>query len=131
MKSSKLFLLMGVVLTFMALQSCATIFGSKTNTLVFEDLENMEAQVFIDDSLVGNTSGNLVLPKQVIQHGSMLEIRSEGYKTEEYMLLRKPHAGYVIADFVVGCVPLIIDMANGNALRPKPRKFEVNLEKAE
>ena len=113
------------------LQSCATIFGGKHNTLVFVNEQNIEAEVFVDDTLIGEASGKLFIPKRVIQHGSTLEIRAEGYRSEEYLILLKPHAGYILADFAVATIPLIIDFATGDILRPKPRKFDVSLEKAE
>jgi hypothetical protein len=116
---------------FLILQSCATIFGGRTNTLVFETNANRQAEVFIDDTLVGIAPGKIKLSKGTIQHGSMLEIRAEGYETEEYLILLKPQPGYVIADFVVGAVPLIIDFATGDILRPKPRKFMIDLESSE
>lgn len=113
------------------MQSCATVFGGRTNTLVFNNKNITEAKVYIDDSIVGNASGKIVLPKKVIQHGSVLEIKAQGYKTQEYILLLKPHAGYIAANFIVGVIPLIVDFATGNILRPYPRKFEVNLVKSE
>ena len=99
--------------------------------MVFTSNGELQADVFIDDSLVGQSPGKIVMPKELIQHGSMLEIRAEGYETQEYLILRKPHTGYIIADFVVGAIPLIFDYANGNILRPSPRKFEVDLTKPE
>jgi hypothetical protein len=124
-----LFKSLGVIAFFVAIilsQGCATIFGSRTNTMVFTGGEEMQAKVFIDDTLRGEAPGKIVLPGRLIQHGSTLEIRAEGYKTQEYLILRKPHPGYIIADFAFGAVPLIIDMGNGYALRPSPRKFELN-----
>jgi hypothetical protein len=115
----------------LGLQSCATIFGGRTNTLVFDTSEPQQTEVFIDDTLVGTAPGKIRLPKGTIQHGSMLEIRAEGYESEEYLLLLKPHAGYVIADFVAGAIPLIIDFGTSDILRPKPRKFIVDMESAE
>ena len=107
-------------------QSCATIFGGRTNSLVFYGEGAPEAQVFVDDELVGQAPGKIVLPREVIQHGSVLEIRKEGSETQEYVLLRKPHTGYMIADFAVGGIPLIFDSALGNLYRPYPRKFDMN-----
>ena len=116
---------------FLVSQGCATIFGGRTNSLVFNGPPDIQSEVFIDDTLVGQAPGKIVLPKQTIQHGSVLEIRTEGYETQEYLILRKPHAGLVIADFAVGAVPLIFDVANGNILRPVPRKFDLDYTKQE
>ena len=116
---------------FLVSQGCATIFGGRTNSLVFNGTTNVQSQVFIDDTLVGQAPGKIVLPKKTIQHGSVLEIRTEGFETQEYLILRKPHAGLVIADFVVGAVPLIVDADSGNILRPVPRKFDLDYIKQE
>jgi hypothetical protein len=99
--------------------------------MVFTGQPDIQSEVFIDDTLVGQAPGKIVLPKQIIQHGSVLEIRTDGYETQEYLILRKPHPGLVIADFAVGAVPLIFDVANGNILRPVPRKFDLDYTKQE
>lgn len=112
-------------------QGCATILGGRTNTMVFNGQSGVQSQVFIDDTLVGQAPGKIVLPKQTIQHGSVLEIRTDEYQTQEYLILRKPNAGLVIADFAVGAIPLIFDVANGNILRPVPRKFDLDYTKQE
>lgn len=117
------------IITMLVFQSCATIFGGRHNALVFENEQNVPAEVYIDDSLVGSAEGKLIIPKQVIQHGSVLEIRAEGYQSEEYIILRKVHTLYTVGNFAFGAVPLIVDYATGNILRPKPRKFVVELEK--
>ena len=112
-------------------QGCATILGGRTNSMVFTGQPDIQSQVFIDDTLVGQAPGKIVLPKQTIQHGSVLEIRTKGYETQEYLILRKPNPGLVLADFALGAVPLIFDVANGNILRPVPRKFELDYTKQE
>ena len=116
---------------FLVSQGCATIFGGRTNSMIFNGHTDIQSEVFIDDTLVGQAPGKIVLPKKTIQHGSVLEIRTEGYETQEYLILRKPHAGLVIADFVVGAIPLIVDVASGNILRPVPRKFDLDYTKQE
>ena len=110
---------------------CATILGGRTNSMVFTGQPDIQSQVFIDDTLVGQAPGKIVLPKQTIQHGSVLEIRTKGYETQEYLILRKPNPGLVLADFALGAVPLIFDVANGNILRPVPRKFDLDYTKQE
>ena len=112
-------------------QGCATILGGRTNTMVFNGPGDIRSEVFIDDTLVGQAPGKIVLPKQTVQHGSILQIRTDGYETQEYLILRKPHPGLVVADFAVGAVPLIFDVANGNILRPVPRKFDLEYTKQE
>jgi len=112
-------------------EGCATILGGRTNSMVFTGQPDIQSEVFIDDTLVGQAPGKIVLPKQTIQHGSVLEIRTDGYETQEYLILRKPNAGLVLADFALGAVPLIFDVATGNILRPVPRKFDLDYTKQE
>jgi hypothetical protein len=124
-------LLILLIPLLMLSQGCATIFGGRTNSMIFNGPVDIQSQVFIDDTLVGQAPGKIIVPKQTIQHGSILEIRADGYETQEYLILRKPNAGLVIADFAVGAVPLIFDTANGNILRPSPRKFDLVYTKQE
>ena len=124
----------GIIVFLVAIilsQGCATIFGGRTNTMVFTGDPGVKAEVFIDDTLVGTAPGKIVMPKHVIQHGSVLEIREDGKQPREYRILRKPHTGYVLADFIVGGIPLIFDTANGNIMRPSPRKFDLTSNQPE
>jgi hypothetical protein len=124
-------LLILLIPLFMLSQGCATILGGRTNSMVFTGQPDIQSEVFIDDTLVGQAPGKIVIPKKTIQHGSVLEIRTNGYETQEYLILRKPHAGLVLADFALGAIPLIVDVANGNILRPSPRKFDLDYTKQE
>jgi hypothetical protein len=105
MKKNSIFWGLAVLLIALVLQSCATVFGGRHNTLVFTNPENIPAEVFVDDTLVGNAEGKIILPKRVLQHGSELEIRAEGYQTQSYLVMLKPHAGYVVLDFAFGAIP--------------------------
>jgi hypothetical protein len=108
--------------------SCATILGGKNNTLVFSEESLPAAQVYIDGELIGDAPGKIKLPKGKVQHGSILEIKAEGYVGKEYMILRKQNAEYTVVDIVLGGIPLLVDYTTGNIYRPKPRKFKYNLE---
>jgi hypothetical protein len=109
-------------------QSCATILGGKNNTLVFSEESLPVAKIYIDGELIGDAPGKIKLPKGKIQHGSILEIKAEGYVGKEYMILRKQNAEYTVVDIVLGGIPLLVDYTTGNIYRPKPRKFKYNLE---
>lgn len=131
MKARKLVYGVCILVLSILSQSCATIFGGRNNSFVFENENYTQAEVFINDSLVGNASGKLVLPKRVIQHGSILEVRADGYESQEYLILRKVHPLYTVGNILIGGIPLLVDFADGNILRPSPRKFEVELTKEE
>lgn len=121
-------LLSGIVLV-LGLQSCATILGGRHNVLVFPETPDVNAQVFVDDTLVGDAKGKIILPKKVIQHGSKLEVKADGYETKEYTIIRRTNWWYVAGNFAIGAAPLIVDYATGNIYRPYPRKFELDMEK--
>ena len=110
-------------------QNCATILGGKKNTLVFSEESLPAAKVYIDGELIGDAPGKIVLPKGKIQHGSILEIKADGYEDKEFMILRKQSAPYTVADLLLGGIPLLVDYSTGNVYRPTPRKFEYKLEK--
>jgi len=111
------------------LQSCATILGGKSNTLVFADESATKAEVFIDGELIGEAPGKIKVPKAKIQHGSKLVIKAEGFAEKEYLLLRKQNAVYTIVDLLIGGIPLAVDYTTGNIYRPVPRAFKYELIK--
>ena len=114
--------------TMLLFQGCATIFGGRTNTLVFSEKSLPKAKVYIDGNLVGEAPGKIKLPKEKIQHGSKLVIKADGYKDQEYLLLRKQNAAYTVVDLLMGA-GLAVDYGTGNIYRPKPRSFEYELKK--
>lgn len=127
LRMKKNFLLLAII-AFM-LNSCATVFGGKTNTFVFSETSLPKAEVFIDGEKIGEAPGKIKVAKKKVQHGSTLRIEAEGYKEKEFLILRKQSGIYTVVDLVTGVVPLIVDFSNGNIYRPRPRKFEYELEK--
>lgn len=125
MKTLKILFWTFSIVFMLVFQSCATIFGGRHNVLVFENLNDTPGQVFVNDTLVGEASGKIYLPKGVLQHGSVLTIKVDGQETQEHLILLKPHPLYVIGDFAVGVIPLIVDFGTGDILRPQPRKFSI------
>lgn len=111
------------------LNSCATILGGKSNTLVFSEESLPKAEIFIDGEMIGEAPGKIKVPKEKIQHGSILVIKAEGYQEKEYLLLRKQQAIYTVVDLLIGGVPLAVDYTTGNIYRPVPRSFEYELIK--
>lgn len=124
-------MLLLLIIAGLLFQSCATILGGKSNTLVFSAKSLPSAQVFIDGELIGEAPGKIKVPKAKIQHGSILVIKAEGYSEKEYLLLRKQNAIYSVVDLITGGIPLAIDYTTGNIYRPVPRTFEYELIKQE
>ncbi|NOR75889.1 MAG: hypothetical protein GQ525_12095 [Draconibacterium sp.] len=118
-----------LLLASVLFQNCATILGGKKNTLVFSEESIPAAKVYIDGELIGDAPGKIILQKGKIQHGSILEIKADGYVEQEYMILRKQSTPYTVADILLGGIPLLVDYSTGSVYRPSPRKFEYKLEK--
>ena len=118
-----------IVLTGFLFQGCATILGGRSNTLVFSEKSLPKAEVFIDGEKIGEAPGKIKIPKEKIQHGSILLLKADGYAEKEFLLLRKQNAAYTIVDLVLGAVPLAVDYTTGNIYRPNPRTFEYELIK--
>jgi len=118
-----------LLLASVLFQNCATILGGKKNTLVFSEESLPAAKVYIDGELIGDAPGKIVLPKGKIQHGSILEIKADGYEEKKFLIFRKQNAPYTVADLLLGGIPLLVDYSTGNVYRPNPRKFEYKLEK--
>ena len=108
---------------------CASIFGGKYNTLIVEQGTPPGAEVYLDNQKIGTAPFKKKIDKYVIQHGSIIEFRKEGYKTDSLTILRKPHPWYTVGDIFTLGIGLVIDASNGALFRPQPRKFEYNLEK--
>jgi hypothetical protein len=124
LKKIILFLIAGLLLN-----SCATILGGKSNTLVFSEDSLPEAEVFIDGEKIGDAPGKIKVPREKIQHGSILIIKANGFEEKEYLLVRKQNAAYSVADLLIGGVPLLVDYSTGNIYSPSPRTFEYELIK--
>ena len=121
---AKIFLVTALVLGF---SNCATTFGGRHNTLVFKTNNIVKAKIYLDGNYIGDAPGKILLKRTTIQHGSTLEIKAEGYETQKYLILRKPHVIYTLADVFTGGVWLGVDYATGNIYRPSPRMFSYNL----
>ncbi len=132
MKQNRRFVLFILVIVMaIGLQSCATVFGGRTNTLVFKADSLQKARVYLDDEYIGDAPGKIKLKRTKIQHGSTLEIKAEGQEPMKYLILRKQNAIYTILDVVSGGVWLGIDYSTGNIYRPVPRVFNYDFDESE
>lgn len=119
-----------VFVVFVVLNSsCATIFGGKNNILIVEQGVPANVDVYLDNQKIGTAPFKLKINKYMVQHGSKLEFRKEGYQTDTVTILRKVHPWYAIADLLTAGVGFAVDAANGAIFRPRPNKFEYSLKK--
>ncbi|MCD4696929.1 MAG: hypothetical protein K8S16_11895, partial [Bacteroidales bacterium] len=59
-------------------QSCATILGGMSNTLIITSSTQDSVQVYIDGEFAGKAPGKIKVDSRLIQHGSVLTLKSEG-----------------------------------------------------
>jgi len=121
-----LFYLLGIVLVT---TSCATVFGGSKNKLVVHEGNPPEAEVYLDGQKIGTTPVDLKISKYLLQEGSVVEIRKEGYHTDTIILERKVHPWYTVIDAVstIG-IGLAVDLATGNVYRPSNNKIVYELK---
>jgi len=120
-----------VIVLILGFTNCATTFGGRHNTLVFKTDNTVKAKIYLDGNYIGEAPGKILLKRATIQHGSTLEIKAEGYETQKYMILRKPHVIYTVADVITGGIWLGVDYATGNIYRPSPRMFSYSLNEVQ
>ena len=115
-----------------SLQSCATVLGSRTNTLVFDTSMQQQAEVFLDGKKIGTAPGKIKLDARRIQHGSIIRVEAPGYKNLEYQVMRRPNAGYIVLNLVATAgVGMAVDYGTGYIYRPNPRKIVYDLQKSQ
>jgi hypothetical protein len=120
-----------VAITFSVFFSgCATILGGKKNQLVVEEGSPPTAEVWLDGQKIGDTPLNVKLDKFLIQDGSLVEIKKDGYVTQTVTLNRKVHPWYTLADILTGGIWFGIDLGTGNLYRPTNNKIQYELEQA-
>ena len=114
----------------MIFQSCATVLGGKKNSFIVKDSCPKNTKLYLDSAYIGTGPGKIVLEKGEIQHGSILELKADGYKSQTYLILRRINALYTIADIGTGGIWLGVDLATGSIYRPKPRVFSCDLNES-
>ncbi len=121
----RIILFLGICILF---TSCATVFGSRYNTLKFDESIPDEARVYIDGEDVGVPSeGKIKIPATLIQDQSQVKIvDANGSILIEATIERKVHLGYFVADFLAPAVSHSVDFMSGNIYRPYPRNFSLN-----
>lgn len=109
--------------------SCATVFGGAKNKLVVNEGNPPEAEVYLDGQKVGTTPIDKKISKYLLQEGSVVEIKKEGYETDSIIIERRVHVGYMILDIIPTLgVGLLVDLTTGNIYRPKNNKIDYKLE---
>ena len=126
----RLILYLLMFLTLALLNGCATVFGGYKNKLVVKEGVPESAEVYLDGQKLGSVPINQKLSKYLLQEGSIVEIKMDGFKTDTIIIERKVHPWYSLADILTGVgIGFGIDVATGNIYRPANNKITYNLEK--
>ena len=121
--------LLSLFISLVFLTGCATVFGGAKNKLVVKEGTPPSADVFLDGQKLGTAPIDEKLSKYLLQEGSIVEIRKEGYKTDTVVIERKVHPWYSLADIVTGVgIGFAVDVATGNIYRPVNNKITYQLE---
>jgi hypothetical protein len=121
-------LLLGSLILFL-FSGCATIFAGKKNRIVINDGTPPGAEIYLDGQKLGITPYDKKLDKHLIQDGSQIELRKEGFSTDTITIERKMHGWYFLADILTFGVAFAVDLGTGNIYRPARNKFTYELEK--
>lgn len=109
--------------------SCATVFGSAKNKFVVNEGTPPEAEVYLDGQKVGTTPIDKKISKYLLQEGSVVEIKKDGYQTDSIIIERRVHIGYMILDILPTLgIGLLVDLTTGNIYRPKNNIIDYKLE---
>ncbi len=110
--------------------SCATILaGQKDSSHVIGDNIPEGTKVYYNGNYQKDAPCKVRIPKSARQGKSKIEIKCDGYETQEVDCHRKISIGWAIADVCFGVIPLLIDFATGAIYKPRPKKIKVNLNK--
>ena len=119
-----------VLLSFTIIATgCATVFGGSKNKLVVENGTPPAAGIYLDGQKLGTAPMDQKIDNYLLQHGSVIELKSEGYVTDTIIVERKLHPYYTLANVFTGGIWLLVDVATGNLYRPNTGKINYELEK--
>lgn len=124
-----LLLTFSLLMALIVLSGCATVFGGRKNKLVVEEGTPPSAEVYLDGQKIGTAPIDKKISKFLLQEGSVVEIKKEGFKTDSILIERRVHVGYMMLDVVSTLgVSLLVDFGTGNIYRPKNSKIIYQLE---
>jgi len=105
-----------VLLIFLMVTSCATLFKGSTDPVQFNS-NPVGVDVYVDGKLMGKTPINLELS---VKKTYVIDFKM-GDQTKTVNLVNKIGAGWIILDVLCGLIPVIVDAATGSwyALTPK------------
>jgi hypothetical protein len=110
-----------VLLVFLLVTSCATIFKGATDPINFGS-NPVGAEVYVDGKLMGKTPLNLELTSKKTY---VIDFKI-GDQTKTVNLTNKVGVGWIILDVLAGLVPIIVDAATGSWYQLSPKDINVD-----
>ncbi|MBL7927112.1 MAG: hypothetical protein JNK61_09405 [Bacteroidia bacterium] len=87
------------------------------------------ASVYYKDAFIGYAPCAIYPKKRDLKKHTLVLLKKEGYATQTVEINKKIMVGYVIADVLLGVVPLFVDMAVNTLAKPVPDFIIPSLEK--
>ena len=121
----KFILSFAVALGFL-LSGCSTIFTPNSSKITIYDGYPRQAEVYLNDELLGNTPLELWIDNDKLKKNNVLEIKSDGFQSAIVDVNLKTDAGYFITQMFF-IIPLAVDMYTGAIYKPKPNSIKYKL----
>lgn len=112
---------LSVLLAFLLITSCATIFKGATDPVNFGS-NPVGAEVYVDGKLMGKTPLNLELTSKKTY---VIDFKLDG-QTRTVNLTNKVGAGWIVLDVLFGLIPIIVDAATGSWYMLTPKNLNVD-----
>lgn len=89
--------------------------------------EPADAKIYIDDEYVG---AGYVIKKLRRNKTHIIMVKMDGYDTRYITVDTQVQAGWLLADFIFGILPMIIDAATGSWNKLDRTQYAVPLDKS-
>lgn len=105
----KIFIFLSIA-AIMGFSSCASIFEGTHDYVNFVSIPH-DAEIWVDGIYRGNTP--LLNLKLKADQDHLIEIRKNGFVTQQGVITSSIAVGYIVVDVLLGVIPVIIDASTG------------------
>jgi len=115
-----------LLILFLGLSGCSTIFTPNSSKLTIYDGYPRNAEVYLNDELLGTTPLELWVDNEKLRKENILEIKSPGFEPAIVDVELKIDPGYFIPQMLL-VVPLAVDLYTGAIYKPFPHTIKYKL----
>jgi hypothetical protein len=108
------------------LQSCALVFSGRKDKIKVKGEMPTTASVYYNGKLAGTGNCTVKVHKKSIDN-AIIEVKADGYETQEFRFSRKIKLLALIGDCMGGFVGLLFDFGSGAIYKAYPQKIHYNL----